>query len=148
MRLRTQLGKSAYAGLVGFALLSSETFGYDKTMLAGKKPLFVLQQNCLVITERIIQEVKKAGMQTMRSFDLDLVRASSQSFCCPIHGTSGCTCQLVILLILMRERGYVTLILEGSDRQTSVYLDTGQGAMEEQVDLSLTAALSHAFFSI
>lgn len=59
MRLRTQLGKSAYAGLVGFALLSSETFGYDKTMLAGKKPLFVLQQNCLVITERIIQEVKR-----------------------------------------------------------------------------------------
>ncbi len=115
-------------------------------MNTGRKPLFVLDQNCQDITSRIVHEVEKAGMQALRSFDLDAVRSSSQGFCCPIHGTNVCTCHLVILLILSRQRGSLTVILEGSDQQTSVYLDSGQGIPEEQVDPSLTVALINAFF--
>lgn len=116
-------------------------------MNVGRKPIFVLDQDCIAITNRLIQEVEKAGMQTMRSFDLDVVRSSGKGFCCPVHGTSSCTCHLVVLLILLRERGCVTVILEGSNQQTSVYLEGGLDETEEQIDLTLTAALSQAFFS-
>ncbi len=115
-------------------------------MLEGRSPLFVLSQDCQIITTRIIREVEKAGMQTLRSFDLDAVRATGKGFCCPVHGTNSCTCHLVILLILTRQRGCLTIILEGSDQQTSVYLDSGQGVSEEHVDPSLTAALVQAIF--
>lgn len=114
----------------------------------GRKPVFVLDQECQVIMNRVMQEVEKAGMQIMRSFDLDVLRSSSKGFCCPIHGTNPCTCHLVILLILRHHFGSLTLILEGIDQQTSVYLDLGQGLTEdeEQVDPSLTNALTRAFF--
>ena len=106
-----------------------------------------LDQDCLVVTSRIIREVEKAGMRTLRSFDLDVVRSSSKAFSCPVHGLRVCSCQLVILLILTRDPGSITLILEGIDQQTAVYIDTSQGAREEQVDPSLITALIQALHS-
>lgn len=117
-------------------------------MNAGRNPLFILNQDCKVITNRVIQEVEAAGMQTLRTFDLEVVRSSNNGFCCPTHGRSTCTCQLVILLITQKIQGTQTLILEGKDQQTWVYLDHGQGTAEEQVDPFLTNALLHAFFSV
>jgi hypothetical protein len=117
-------------------------------MNAGRNPLCVLDQDCQIITSRIIQEVEKAGMQTLRSFDLDTMRSSGKGFCCPIHGTSVCTCHLVILLMQMHEHGSLTVILEGIDRQTSIYLDARHEHMEEQVDPSLTIALTNAIFPL
>lgn len=115
-------------------------------MNAGRKPLFVLDQDCLAITDRVIEEVEKAGMQTMRSFDLDLLRSTGRGYCCPVHGTNHCTCHFVILLILRREFGSLTLIFEGMDQKTSVYLDSSPGITDEKVDPSLTLALINAFF--
>lgn len=115
-------------------------------MNLGRKPLFVLDQECQEITNRVVREVEKAGLQTMRSFDLDLLRSSGQGFCCPIHATSACTCHYVILLVMSRELGSVTIILEGMDHQTSVYLDTGLGTADKQINPSLTLALVNAFF--
>ncbi len=141
-----ELGKSAYAGLVGLALILARVFDYHWTMNVGRRPFCILDQDCHVITNRIVEEVEKAGMQTLRSFDLDTVRSTRQGFCCPIHGTNACSCHMVILLILLREHGSLTLILEGSDQQTSIYLDTGLGVIEEQVDPSLTIALTRAIY--
>jgi len=86
-------------------------------------------------------------MKTLRSFDLETVRSGSQGFCCPIHGKSACSCHLVILLIMPRGGNSLTMILEGRDQQTWIYLDPGQGVIEEQVDPFLTGALTHAFFA-
>jgi len=146
MRFWAQLGNSAYASLGGLALILACPFDYYWIMNSGRRPIFVLDQNCQVITNRIILEVEKAGMRTLLSFDLDKLRSSSTGFCCPIHGNGVCTCHLVILLILRQEYGSLTVILEGSDQQTSVYLDSGVGTTEEEIDPSLTAALIHAFF--
>lgn len=146
MRILAQLGYSAYTNLGGLALITTKAFPYDRNMNSGRKPLFVLEQDCQVITSRLIQEIEKAGMQTMRSFDLDVLRSSSNEFCCPIHGTSSCTCQFVILLILRRDFGSLTVILEGVDQRTSVYLDSGLGDIKDEVDPSLTLALVNAFF--
>lgn len=104
----------------------------------------MLDQDCRLITDRVMQATAAAGMQTFRSFDLDAARSSGQGFCCPIHGESACSCQLVILLILGREQGPLTIILEGRDAQTWIYLDSGPGDPEEQVDPALTGALLHA----
>jgi hypothetical protein len=87
-------------------------------------------------------------MQTLRTFDLDLVRSSNKGFYCPTHEKSTCTCQLVILLITQKTQGTQTLILEGKDQQTWVYLDHGQGTIEEQVDSFLTNVLLNAFFAV
>jgi hypothetical protein len=46
---------------------------------------------------------------------------------------------------MLREGGILTMILEGKDRQTWIYLDLEHGALEEQIDPSLTGALLHAF---
>jgi hypothetical protein len=130
------------------ALFPDSSLCYDWGMNMGRKPVVVLDQECPVITNRVIQEVEKAGIHIMRSFDLDVLRSSSKGFCCPTHGTNTCTCHLVILLILRHDFGSLTLILEGIDQRTSVYFDPGQGNIkdEEQVDPFLTAALTRAFF--
>jgi hypothetical protein len=140
------LGDSAYARLGGLALIFGRVFVYHRDMIAGRRPLFILDQDCQLLTNQIVQEVEKAGLHALRSFDLDAIRASRNGFCCPTHGTSVCTCQLVILLILRRERGALTVILESGGQQTSVYFDSDQGVGEDPVDPSLTIALMHAFF--
>lgn len=129
------------------ALFPNSSLCYDSAMNVGRKPVVVLDQECPVITNRVIQEVEKAGMHIMRSFDLDVLRSSSKGFCCPTHGANPCTCHLVILLILRRGFGSLTLILEGIDQTTSVYFEVGiDNTGEEQVDPFLTAALTRAFF--
>lgn len=100
-----------------------------------------------MIAKRVIEEVEAAGIQALRSFDLDVVRSSNKGYCCPIHKNVVCTCQLVILLIMQKERGFLAMTMEGSDQQTWIYIDSNQGGTEEQVDPSLTIALTHAFFS-
>lgn len=115
-------------------------------MNAGKRPLIVLDLDCLTISNRVVQEVEAAGLETRRTFDLDIVRSGNPQFQCPIHGSNDCTCQLVILLVMMRYGRSVTVILEGRDHQTWVYLDEGHAAADEEVDPRLTGALSQAFF--
>lgn len=115
-------------------------------MNAGRKPVFVIDQDCLVISNRVVEEVEAAGMETKRTFDLDIVRAGSSVFDCPIHGEGDCTCQLVILLVVQQCGRSLTVVLEGRDNQTWVYLDPGQGTSEELVDPKLTGVLYQALF--
>ena len=116
-------------------------------MNAGRSPVFVLQQNCRVVTNLVIQEVSAAGMQALCSFDLDAVRSLDRTTSCPTHQCSDCTCQLVILLILGMGKSPLIMILEGMDAWTMVYLETGQGGDDEQVDPLLISTLHSAFFS-
>lgn len=118
---------------------------YNGNMIGGKKPLFLLNEDCQVLTKLVIEQVRAVGVQTVCSFDLEAVRSSSSGFCCPTHGTAHCTCQLVILLIFGTITGPLTMTMEGVDHQTWVYLEPGQGVIEEQVDPSLITALFQAF---
>lgn len=116
-------------------------------MNAGRSPLFVLQKDCRVITNLVIQQVSAVGMQALCSFDLDAVRSLDRTTSCPTHQRSDCTCQFVVLLILGMGWGPLTMILEGMNQHTAIYLETGQGAEDEQVDSLLISTLHSAFFS-
>lgn len=114
-------------------------------MIGGRKPLFLLNADCQVLAKLVIEQVQAAGMQTVCSFDLEAVRSSSSGFYCPTHGTAHCTCQLVILLIFGTFTGPLTMTMEGMDHQTWIYLEPGQGVIEEKVNPSLITALFQAF---
>ena len=113
-------------------------------MNTGRRPLLVVDLECQLVTERIIREVEKAGLHTLRSFDLASARASRPGCTCPEHGSEECSCHLVILLILLQGRGPLTVILEGKDKHTTIYLEAGQNDVEEKVEPSLTIALFRA----
>ena len=114
-------------------------------MIGGRKPLFLLNEDCQILVKLVIEQVRAVGMQTVCSFDLEAVRARNSGFCCPTHGTAHCTCQMVILLIFNSYTVPLTMTMEGLDHQTWIYLEPGQGVLEEQVDPSLITALFQAF---
>jgi hypothetical protein len=114
-------------------------------MIGGRKPLFLLNEDCQILVKLVIEQVQAVGMQTVCSFDLEAVRTRNSGFCCPSHGTAHCTCQMVILQIFGRLTGPLTMTMEGLDHQTWIYLEPGQGVIEEQVDPVLVTALFQAF---
>lgn len=62
--------------------------------------------------------LSQAGLRILQTFDLNTARHAFADYPCPHHGTSGCDCQLVILLIYGMTNEPATLILQGNDGRT------------------------------
>ena len=103
-------------------------------MNQGKSPLFTLQQECCRVEQVLIHSFDSAGIRFIRSFDLKTTQAKSKSFDCPYHGTSPCTCQLVIILVYPNNCCPLRLILEGRDAETHIYLETNSDIADQPVD--------------
>lgn len=65
------------------------------------------------------QQLERAGLRVMQTFDLRLAAPLDQGYCdCPHHGTAQCDCELVVLLLYGSEETPASLILHGNDGQT------------------------------
>lgn len=69
------------------------------------------------------QQLSRAGMRVMQTFDLRLTSPLKPGYCtCPHHGTDQCDCQMIVLLIYGNEERPVSLVLHGNDGQTWLFL--------------------------
>ena len=102
--------------------------------------------------ERVMFEITRllsaAGLQAVRSFDLQSARAAHLAYTCPHHGTDGCNCQLIMLLVYGQARSPVTLVVYGWDGQTwaSIVNQTEQRADPRQ-ETSVLRTLSPGNFN-
>lgn len=92
-----------------------------------------------------IQQLTTHGYQVERTFDLHAARISQVDCSCPYHGTSECTCQMVVLLVYNNGSQPVTVILHGYDGQTSLSLaDTGNESMDAKIIQALIPVIKNS----
>lgn len=94
--------------------------------LEGRKPLLVVDIQCSRLIEPIKSSLIVKGLWTFESFDLRSTRAFHEGCSCPHHGTNECTCELVVLLVYHAVGEPISMVLDGRDDQTFVFV-TGEG---------------------
>ena len=81
-------------------------------------PFLELSQPCDEAVEWLSDRLRGAGMQVVRTFDLQDARPFQVKCPCPHHGTAECNCQMVVLLVYQGKHGPITVTAHGHDRQT------------------------------
>ena len=82
-------------------------------MYTGKQPILVLNQNCNCSITNVTNQLNAAGYSVVRSFDLFSALARY----------SKCISQMVVLLVYAQDGPPLTLILDGNDFITTVFLE-------------------------
>lgn len=82
-------------------------------MYSGKQPLLVLNQGCNCTADQVSDHLDAAGFSVVRSFDL----ISAQ------QGSSNCDCQMIILLVYGQDGPPASLIFDGTQFNTSIFLE-------------------------
>ncbi len=117
-------------------------------MKQGMSHLFAIPFNWEQVVYEITRLLSGAGLQVIRSFDLQSARAAHQGVLCPQHGTETCTCQLIVLLVYGYDRSPVTLFVHGCDDQTWVSMvNQPEQHADARQELSILRMLSPANFS-
>jgi hypothetical protein len=73
---------------------------------------------CDEAVRMLSDRVRLAGLTVVRTFDLQVARHAQTACPCPHHGTQGCDCQMVVLLIYKENHRPVTLVAHGNNGQT------------------------------
>ncbi len=95
-------------------------------------PFFSADRPYDEVLPRLKQQLGRAGLRVMQTFDLRLTSPLKLGYCpCPHHGTDQCDCQLIVLLVYGKEGRPVSLILHGNDRQTWLSLIDHPGQRAE-----------------
>jgi hypothetical protein len=84
--------------------------------------LFSVRKSCGSVVAAAGKRFIRHGFQVMRTFDLQLARASQSQCSCPHHGTELCDCQMIMLLIYGLQDLPVTLVCHGYDGWTHLSL--------------------------
>jgi len=93
----------------------------------GKKPILEINTQCSTFVTSLKAALISAGLSVVQSFDLRSVRLMHKGCTCPHHGTDQCTCELVVLLVYRSVGGPITLILDGRDGKTFVFVTENAG---------------------
>lgn len=104
-------------------------------------PFLSVNQPCGEALQWANQQLRKAGLRPMQTFDLHAARIGLQDCPCPHHGTEDCDCQMVVLLVYGRSAEPATLILHGNNGQT--WLSFAESARAGS-DPKLSAAIQKA----
>ncbi len=117
------------------------------TDMYQKSPLLVLQSDSDASVAMVTDTLTLAGLQVVRSFDLQVARSAHIDCNCPHHGTAQCDCQMVVLLVYDQEKPPVTLVAHSRDGQTLfAVVDSPQQRPNHQVELTIQQALSPEHF--
>ena len=75
----------------------------------------------------VCQQIDRAGLRAVRTFDLQDARQAHAPCLCPRHGVEQCDCQMVVLLIYEDKHEPISLVAQGHDGYTWFSLvDTAQ----------------------
>ncbi len=81
-------------------------------------PFLELPWACEDALDWLQHRLAQAGMQVIRTFDLQSARLAASDCPCPHHGTQRCACQMVVLLVYKEGSRPVSVIAHGHDQQT------------------------------
>ncbi|PKO16623.1 MAG: hypothetical protein CVU39_07310 [Chloroflexi bacterium HGW-Chloroflexi-10] len=82
-------------------------------MTTGRQPLLVLNQDCSCTVTQLTDHLMTAGYSVVQSFNLFST----------LSEYSKCMCQMVILLVYAQEGPPSTLILDGNNFKTFIFLE-------------------------
>ena len=82
-------------------------------MNAGKQPILVVNQACDCTVTQVTEQFMSAGYAVVQSFDL----------LSAMDARTRCICQLVVLLVYGKDGPPATVILDGNDMSTSIFLE-------------------------
>lgn len=90
-----------------------------------------------------IHLLENAGLQVIRTFDLQEARISHPNCPCPHHGTGACDCQISVLLIYHKGQQPASLLVHSFHRTTWFYLvDTPEQPVDQALDLLIHETLA------
>jgi hypothetical protein len=98
--------------------------------------------------EAIAQAVRllaNAGLEVVRTFDLQSACADQPGGVCPHHGTAPCNCQLAVLLVYGQAEAPAALVAHSCDGQTWFSVVTGP---LQRADPQLESAIERAMSPI
>lgn len=106
-------------------------------------PFLILEQPCDEAIAWITHQVNGAGLQIMRTFDLQAARHEPADCPCPHHGTDQCDCQMVVLLVYGDDHQPVSLVAHSHDGKTWFSLvDTPQQRADPRLEATIRQALA------
>ena len=110
--------------------------------MSDSSPFLILEQPCDDAIDWVARQIGSAGLQVVRTFDLNVARNTHASCPCPHHGTEQCDCQMVVLLVYGSERQPVSIVAHGYNGQTwfSV-VDTPQQRADPRLEADIRQAL-------
>lgn len=103
-------------------------------------PFLTVSRTCDQTLPWVNQQLLKAGLRTVQTFDLHTARAALHDCECPHHGTDQCDCQMVVLLVYGKMEEPATLILHGNDGTTWLSI-TGSVQFIHDLDEQIRQAL-------
>jgi hypothetical protein len=102
-----------------------------------------LEQPCNEAITWAVSRVKRAGLQVLRTFDLQDARHTHTECPCPQHGTEHCDCQMVVLLVFADDRQPVSLMAHSQDGKTWFSMvDTPQQRADPYLEMTIRRALA------
>ena len=87
-------------------------------------PFLAFDQPCEQVQAWVNEKLTGAGFHVVETFDLQVARLAHPNCTCPHHGTDGCDCQMVVLLVYGKQDDPATLILHGQGGKTWLSLTT------------------------
>jgi hypothetical protein len=102
----------------------------------------VLEQPCDEAMAWVIHQVNEAGLQVLRTFDLQMARLAHSECPCPYHGTDRCDCQMVVLLVYEDQFQPISLVAHSYDGKTWFSLvNTPQQRADPRLEATIRQAL-------
>jgi len=90
-------------------------------------PFLALDQTCEQVHGWVNQQLAQANFRAVQTFDLHVARLAHPDCPCPHHGTNGCNCQMIVLLVYQKTDDPVTLIIHGQDDRSWLSLANPTG---------------------
>ena len=110
--------------------------------MANNSPFVILSISCDKAVIWAIEKLELAGLQSIRTFDLQAARLAHSDCPCPHHGTEQCSCQMIVLLIYHANTSPVTMVIHGSEETSWFYLiNTLQQPVSHQQEKSIQDVL-------
>ncbi len=95
-----------------------------------------------IATTWAVRQLKRAGFEVRRSFDLQVARAAHLDCSCPHHGSQRCDCQMVVFLVYAQQNPPATLVVHSRDGQTQfVLVDTPEQRPDPKFQAAIWRAL-------
>ena len=114
-------------------------------------PFLSVNHSCNEALQWTNQQLIKAGLRPVQTFDLHDARVGLHDCPCPTHGGDECDCQMVILLVYGKAEEPATLILHGNDGQTWLSIaDSPRQRSNPKLSTEIRVALGkvHSSYSI
>lgn len=103
----------------------------------------LLEKPCDEAIAWVVRQINGAGLQVLRTFDLQVARLTHAECPCPYHGTDQCDCQMIVLLVYGDHYQPISLVAHSHDGSTWFSLvDTPQQRADPRLEATIRQALN------